>query len=68
MTLLNIAMAMMSPPFGLCLFVMKGVVKEKATMTEIYLGAMPYLGMNLIVMGLMLAFPAIVLWLPSWMS
>jgi tripartite ATP-independent transporter DctM subunit len=68
MTLLNIEMAMMSPPFGLCLFVMKGVVKEKATMTEIYLGAMPYLGMNLIVMGLMLAFPAIVLWLPSWMS
>ncbi|MFZ0449159.1 MAG: TRAP transporter large permease subunit [Desulfatiglandaceae bacterium] len=67
MALLNIEMAMMSPPFGLCLFVMKGVTKKYITMGDIYLGALPYLAMDILVIGLMLAFPSIVLWLPSLM-
>ena len=66
MVLLNIEMAMMSPPFGLCLFVMKGVT-QRASMKDIYLGALPYLGMDILVIGLMLVFPSIVLWLPSLM-
>ena len=65
LTLLNIEMAMTSPPFGLCLFVMKGVTKEEITMTDIYIAAFPYLMCDAAVMGLMLAFPQIALWLPS---
>jgi tripartite ATP-independent transporter DctM subunit len=64
-TMLNIEMAMTSPPFGLCLFVMKGVTKEEITMGDIYLAALPYLVCDATVMGLMLAFPSIALWLPS---
>lgn len=67
LTLLNIEMAMTSPPFGLCLFVMKGVTKETHTMADIYLGAAPYLGCDTLVMALMLAFPSIALWLPGLM-
>jgi len=68
LTLLNIEMAMTTPPFGLCLFVMKGVTKEHHTMTDIYLGAVPYLGCDSLVMALMLAFPSIPLWLVSYMG
>jgi tripartite ATP-independent transporter DctM subunit len=65
MVLLNIEMAMLSPPFGLCLFVMKGVTGEGITMGDIYTAALPYLMCDAAVMGLMLAFPQIALWLPS---
>jgi tripartite ATP-independent transporter DctM subunit len=63
--LLNIEMAMTTPPFGLCLFVMKGVTRQEISMMDIYLSAFPYLMCDAVVMGLMLAFPQIALWLPS---
>ncbi|MEJ2724763.1 MAG: TRAP transporter large permease subunit [Deltaproteobacteria bacterium] len=65
LTLLNIEMAMTSPPFGLCLFVMKGVTREEITMMDIYMAALPYLMCDAAVMGLMLAFPQVALWLPA---
>ena len=68
LTLLNIEMAMTSPPFGLCLFVMKGVTKEEISMGDIYVAALPYLLCDAAVMGLMLAFPVIALWLPGLMG
>ena len=63
--LLNIEMAMTTPPFGLCLFVMKGVTREEISMTDIYLAACPFLMCDAAVMGLMLGFPKVALWLPS---
>ena len=65
--LLNIEMATTSPPFGLGLFVMKGVAPPDTTMGDIYLAAIPFLLCDLVVMILMLAFPAVVLWLPGLM-
>ena len=65
--LLNIEMAMVSPPFGMCLFVMQGVTPENTKITDIYLSVVPFLLCDLIVMALILAFPTIALWLPSLM-
>ena len=67
MFLLNMEMAAISPPFGLTLFVMKGVAGNDATMGEIYWAGMPFLGLNLVVMALMLFFPFFTQWLPSLM-
>ena len=67
MVLLNIEMAMVSPPFGMCLFVMQGVTPEDTKITDIYLSVVPFLICDLIVMALILAFPTIALWLPSLM-
>ena len=63
--LLNIEMAMVSPPFGLCLFVMKGVTSEKTKMMDIYLAVLPFLLCDLVVMVLIIVFPTVALWLPS---
>ena len=63
--MLNLEMATISPPFGLSLFVMKGIASPDTTMGDIYRAALPFIGLNLLVMGLMIAFPEIVLWLPS---
>jgi len=64
--LLNLEMAIVTPPYGTALFTLKGVV-PKAPMGDIYKAGLPFLGMNLIVMALMIAFPPISLWLPSYM-
>ena len=65
--LLNMEMAMTSPPFGLSLFVMKSVSPPGVTMRDIYLAAIPFLLCDLIAMVLIMAFPVLVLWLPSMM-
>ena len=65
--MLNLEMATISPPFGLSLFVMKGVATPGTTMGDIYRAALPFIALNLIVMALMIALPAIVLWLPGLM-
>jgi tripartite ATP-independent transporter DctM subunit len=65
--LLNMEMAMTSPPFGLSLFVMKGVSPPGVTMRDIYLAAIPFLLCDLVAMVLIILFPALVLWLPGLM-
>ncbi len=65
---LNLEMATISPPFGLSLFVMKGIASPGTTMGDIYRAAIPFVGLNLIVMAAMIAFPGIVLWLPGLMD
>ena len=65
--LLNMEMATTSPPFGLNLFVMKGVAPPDTTMGDIYKAALPFLGCDLIAMILIIAFPTLALWLPAIM-
>ncbi len=66
--LLAIEMATTSPPYGLILFVMKGVAPPDTTMGDIYKAALPFLYCDLVAMALIMAFPTIALWLPSIMS
>jgi len=60
--LLNMEMATISPPFGLNLFVMKAVAPAGTTMGQVYAASIPFLLLDLIVMGLLLAFPGLILW------
>jgi tripartite ATP-independent transporter DctM subunit len=66
--MLNLEMATITPPFGLSLFVMKGIAPHGTTMTDIYRAALPFIGLNILVMALMIAFPGIVQWLPNQMK
>ena len=65
--LLNLEMAMSTPPFGILLFVMKASAPPGTKLGEICLAAAPFLVCDLIVMIILIAFPAIVLFLPSLM-
>ena len=66
--LLNMQMANISPPFGMILFVMKAVALPHITMDKIYLAAYPFLALDIIAMAIMIAYPSVVLWLPSFMQ
>ena len=67
LVLLTMEMGGTSPPFGLNLFVMKGVAPRDTTMGDIYRAALPYLYCDAIVMALMIVFPILPLWIPSIM-
>jgi tripartite ATP-independent transporter DctM subunit len=59
---------MITPPIGLNVFVIKGVVGDLATTSTIFRGIMWFLVSDLIVIVLLIAFPDIVLYLPSLMD
>jgi tripartite ATP-independent transporter DctM subunit len=67
-TLINIEMSATTPPFGMVLFVMKGVAPPGTTMGEIYKAGLPFLGCDLIAMSLIIGFPGLALFLPGLMS
>jgi TRAP-type mannitol/chloroaromatic compound transport system permease large subunit len=68
MVMINLGAGLLTPPFGMVLFTMKGVAPKDVTMGDIIISAIPYFIMNLIILGLMLIFPSFVLWLPGLMK
>jgi tripartite ATP-independent transporter DctM subunit len=67
MALINIQIGMTTPPFGLCLFVMKGVTPPDTSMMDIYKSILPFILIDLFAMLLILIFPSIALFLPGFM-
>ena len=64
--LVNMELGSVSPPFGLLLFALKGVVPD-ATMADIYRASIPFVVLIIILLALVLAFPQLVIWLPGLM-
>jgi len=63
--LLALEISFTTPPFGLLLFVMKGVAPKDTTMRDIYMSAMPYIACSLLLVILLVAFPPLATWLPN---
>jgi TRAP-type mannitol/chloroaromatic compound transport system permease large subunit len=67
LVLINMQIGMTTPPFGLCLFVMKGVAPKGITMMDIYKSMIPFILIDFSAMLVIMFFPAIALILPSYM-
>ena len=65
--LVNFETGFITPPFGMLLFVMKGVAPQ-LTMKEIVFAGLPFVVIELIAMAILIAFPPLVLWLPGIMG
>jgi tripartite ATP-independent transporter DctM subunit len=63
--LLALEIGYTTPPFGLLLFVLKGVAPPGTTMRDIYLAGMPFIACVLLLIGLIIVFPPIATWLPN---
>jgi tripartite ATP-independent transporter DctM subunit len=63
--LLGLEIGFTTPPFGLLLFVMKGVAPPETTMRDIYVAAFPYIGCSLLLVALLIIWPPLALWLPG---
>ncbi|MPZ09643.1 MAG: TRAP transporter large permease subunit [Kiloniellaceae bacterium] len=60
----NLQTSFLTPPFGFALFYMKGVAPPEVSIQHIYKGIVPFVLLQLIGLGLVMAFPDIALWLP----
>jgi len=60
----NLQTSFLTPPFGFALFYMKGVAPPEVRIQHIYKGIVPFVLLQLIGLGLVMAFPDIALWLP----
>ena len=57
--LVNIETGLLTPPFGLNLFVMKAVAPPDTLMKEVYSAVVPFVIINILVMAVLMAFPQI---------
>jgi C4-dicarboxylate transporter DctM subunit len=64
--MVNLEMALITPPVGMNLFVIRGIVD--APIREIMAGALPYVLLMTVGLVLVLLWPDLVLWLPGTMG
>jgi TRAP-type mannitol/chloroaromatic compound transport system permease large subunit len=62
---LNLQTAFLSPPVAMAAFYLKGVSPPHVTLNQIFLGMMPFMGIQVLALILLYVFPEIGLWLPK---
>lgn len=61
----NLQTSFLTPPFGFSLFYLRGVAPNSISTMQIYRGAVPFVGLQVVVLALLFMFPGLVTWLPS---
>ena len=64
---LNIQTSFLSPPVAMAPFYLKGVAPKHVSINDIFAGVMPFIFIVLFAMVLLYMFPAIGMWLPSYL-
>ncbi|MCC2095848.1 MAG: TRAP transporter large permease subunit [Hyphomicrobiales bacterium] len=64
MMVIIVELGVVTPPFGMNLFVMKSIATD-LTMGTIFRGVVPFILADVVKIALLIAFPALVLWLPN---
>ena len=65
MIAVNLQTSFLTPPFGFALFYLRGVAPPEVRTTDIYRGVMPFIVIQLLVLGLLALWPALATWLPE---
>ena len=63
---LNLQTSFLTPPFGFALFYLRGVAPDCVRTVDIYRGVLPFVGIQIMALGLLWLFPALATWLPGW--
>lgn len=64
---INICMGYLTPPFGMNLFYMKGIVSSDVSMQDIYWSITPYVLVMILILTLTIFFPGLAVWFPNMM-
>jgi TRAP-type mannitol/chloroaromatic compound transport system permease large subunit len=68
MMLIMLEIGFTTPPFGMLLFVMKGVAPPDVTMRQIYAAAAPFIALEITTVVVVFLVPGVATWLPSLLS
>jgi len=64
---MNLQTSFLTPPFGFSLFYLKGVAPPEITTTQIYKGIIPFVGIQLICVLIVVFWSETVTWLPKYL-
>ena len=62
---ITMEMAVLTPPVGLNLYVIQGITRGKASLSDVILGSIPFLIIQALVIVLVFNFPQLALWIPG---
>ncbi len=65
MIAINLQTSFLTPPFGFSLFYLRGVAPPELSTSMLYKGAIPFIVIQVIVLGLLAMFPELATWLPD---
>jgi len=63
--LITMEISLLTPPFGLLLYVMKGIAPSETTIGQVVMSALPFIAIEVFVLGLLIAVPEVAIWLPK---
>ena len=61
----NLQTSFLTPPFGFALFYLRGAAPPEVTTMQIWQGALPFIGLQILLMAIIAAMPQLATWLPS---
>ena len=61
----NLQTSFLTPPFGFALFYLRGVTPREIPTSALYRGVIPFVGLQLLLLLLLFAFPGLATWLPG---
>ncbi len=61
----NLQTSFLTPPFGFALFYLRGVAPAAVRTSDIYRGVVPFVALQLLLLGVILAWPGLATWLPE---
>ena len=64
---MNLQTSFLTPPFGFSLFYLKGVAPPGIRTAHIYRGIIPFIGIQLVGLALVILFPKMATWLPEYL-
>jgi len=62
-----VEISVVTPPVGMNLFAVMSAVDSNTRFGHVARGVMPFIGLEMIVLGLLIAYPSLVTWLPQQM-
>jgi tripartite ATP-independent transporter DctM subunit len=65
MIAINLQTSFLTPPFGFALFYLRGVAPAEIATGDIYRGVVPFIAIQLLMLGLLALWPALATWLPG---
>ena len=63
-----VEIAQISPPDGTVMYVLQGMRSRPGPITDVFMGVMPFLGVYLLAVAILMIFPGLALWLPAVMN
>ena len=60
--------AYLTPPMAPSIFYLRGIAPPSISLHDMYVGIWPFIGLQLVVIALIIAFPDVVTWLPTTLT